>query len=195
MEKEKKMEVQVTPPTESKPVIQNASPKFNYPRLQPRSHATVPPEEFIAERVNDAIAWYDRSADKYKKYYLRTRAATVIGGALVPVFVNLKIPYIDVLTTIISLMVVMLVSLESVYHFREQWTNYRSTEQNLRREYFLFTSKGGAYANIDREPAYQHFVERVEEAIGAENTSTLKILSSITESKPEDNTKSTKGNS
>jgi hypothetical protein len=160
-------------------------PQVKYPRLQPRPYASIPSEGYIAERVNDAIAWYDKSADKSKKSYLRTRAVTVIGGALVPVLVNIQIPYIDILTTIISLIVVLLVSLESVYHFREQWTNYRGTEQSLRHEYFLFASKGGVYAGWDKDTAYQHFVERVEELISSENSSTLKILSSLAETKPD----------
>lgn len=181
---------QTKPNAESGPAVLTQPPKVNYPRVQPRTHASVPPEEYIAERVNDAIAWYDKSADKHKKLYLRMRAATVIGGALVPVLVNVDLPYVRILTTAISLMVVLLVSLESVYHYREQWTNYRSTEQNLRREYFLFTSKGGAYANKTKSDAYQHFVERVEELIGTENASTLKILSSLTEAKPEEKAKS-----
>ena len=160
-------------------------PQVKYPRLQPRQYASIPSEEFIAERVNDAIAWYDKSADKNKKLYLRTRAATVIGGALVPVLVNIKLPYLDIVTTLISLMVVLLVSLESVYHFREQWTNYRGTEQNLRHEYFLFTSKGGIYASKDKGDAYQYFVERTEELISSENASTLKTMTSLSEAKPE----------
>lgn len=163
--------------------------KVNYPRLQPRPHGSVHPEDYIAERVNDAIAWYDKNANKYKKYYLQMRATTVIGGALVPVLVNLDFDYVDLITTILSLIVVLLVSLESVYHFREQWTNYRSTEQSLRREYFLFTSKGGTYAQQDNATAYTHFVDRVEEIIGVESSSTLKILSSLAEAKAEEKTK------
>ncbi len=162
--------------------------KVNYPRLLPRQFASIPPEEYIAERVNDSIAWYDKSANKSKENYLRTRAATVIGGALVPVLVNINIPYINILTTIISLIVVLLVSLESVYHFREQWTNYRSTEQFLRNEYFLFTSQGGVYAALDPKEAYKHFVDRVEEVILSENASTLKILTSVSETRTETKT-------
>ncbi len=161
--------------------------KISYPKLPPRKFATVSPEEYISERLNDAIAWYDKSANSSKKTYLVMRAATVIGGALVPVLVNIKItsfePVISLITTLISLMVVLLVSLESVYHFREQWTNYRSTEQYLRNEYFLFTSNGGVYGDMDAPKAYRHFVERIEEIIGAENTSTLKVMTSLAETK------------
>lgn len=173
------------PETPSKPVKESTSTlasQIKYPKLLPRKYASVPSEAYIAERVNDAIAWYDKSADKQKKLYLRMRATTVIGGALVPVLVNVQIEYVNVLTTIISLIVVLLVSLESVYHYREQWTNYRSTEQSLRHEYFLFTSKGGVYASKNRAAAYQYFVERVEDLISSENASTLKVMSSITDS-------------
>jgi len=161
-------------------------PKVDYPSLPPRQFGTVSSAQYIEERLNGAIKWYDKKADESKKLYLRMRAATVIAGALVPVLININnVPYMNVLTTIISLIVVLLVSLESVYHYREQWTNYRSTEQYLRNEYFLFTSKGGAYGSLASKLAYRHFVERVEEIIGAENSSTLKIMTSLVETKPE----------
>lgn len=66
------------------------------------------------------------------------RAFSVIGGGIVPVLINVqpnwKVVGIDVIqltVTVISLLVVVFVSLESVFHYREQWKNYRSTEQSL----------------------------------------------------------------
>ncbi len=171
-------------PSETSP--QPAQPvKVSYPRLTPKPFASIPPEEYIAERLNDSIAWYDKSANKTKELYLRMRAATVIGGALVPVLVNIDLPYLNILTTLLSLIVVLLVSLESVYHYREQWTNYRSTEQLLRNEYFLYTTKGGIYASFEPGEAYKHFVDRVEEVISAENSATLRVLTSVSETKSE----------
>ncbi len=160
-----------------------APPQVDYPMLPPRGFARLTAEDYIAERVNQALKYYDKAANKQKKIYLRMRATTVIGGALVPVLVNIDLPYLNILTTIISLIVVLLVSLESVYHFREQWTNYRSTEQNLRNEYFLFTTKGGTYCGLRENVAFKLFVDRVEEAIEAENSSTLKVMTTITEAK------------
>ena len=76
----------------------------------------------------------------------------------------------------------MVVSLESVFHYREQWVNYRSTEQYLRKEYFLFTAKEGVYADLDAEvDAFRTFVERVEQAIGVENASTLQVMTATSE--------------
>jgi len=168
-----------------KPETDSATPrqKVSYPRLPPRTFSSLPPEDYIAERINESIAWYDKQASKQKNLYLRMQAVTVIGGALVPVLVNIDLPYIDILTTIISLMVVLLVSLESVYHFREQWTNYRSTEQNLRNEYFLFTTKAGSYTDLKDGQAFNLLVSRVEDMIGMENASTLKVMTTVSEQK------------
>jgi len=170
--------------TEALLTMENPAPaKVDYPMLPPRGFARLTAEDYIAERVNQALKYYDKAANKQKQVYLRMRAATVVGGALVPVLVNIDLPYLNILTTIISLIVVLLVSLESVYHFREQWTNYRSTEQNLRNEYFLFTTKGGTYAGLRENVAFKLFVDRIEEAIEAENSSTLKVMTTITEAK------------
>lgn len=154
-----------------------------YPKLPPRGFAAMTPEQYIAERLNPNIAWYDKTANANKEKYLRMRATTVICGALVPVMVNITIPYINILTTVTSLIVVLLVSLESVYHYREQWTNYRSTEQNLRNEYFFFTTSSGPYQEMSDADAYLIFVDRVEDIIEAENSSTLKVMSTLTEAK------------
>ncbi len=55
-----------------------------YPKLPPRGFAAMTPEQYIAERVNPAIAWYDKAANTNKEKYLRMRATTVICGALRP---------------------------------------------------------------------------------------------------------------
>ena len=141
------------------------------------------PEEYIAERLNESLVWYDKSAKRNKSWYLRMRAVTVISGALVPVLINLDLPYVNLGATVLSLIVVLFVSLESVYHFREQWTNYRSTEQRLRNEYFLFTANEGPYAKMDAHDAFRVFVERVEGTIEAENASTLQVMTTISEIK------------
>lgn len=152
-------------------------------KLPPRGFAALRPEEYVAERLNPEIEYYNKSAGKAKQNYLRMRAVTVIGGALVPVLVNVDLPYLNILTTAISLVVVLFVSLETVYRYREQWTNYRTAEQNLRNEYFLFTSRAGGYANLDEPVAFTLFVNRVEGAIDAESASTLRVMTTLTESK------------
>jgi hypothetical protein len=139
------------------------------------------PEQYIEERLNQFREWYDKKASSAKRKYQWMRAVTVAGGAIVPVLVNIHYSFVTAITTILSLLVAVLVSLESVFHFREQWKNYRSTEQLLAKEYFNFASGEGPYKGQKREDAFLLLVERVESAIASENASTLNVMTTVTE--------------
>lgn len=152
-------------------------------KLPLRGFGRLTPEEYVDERLNPEISYYNKSATRSKQRYLQMRAITVVGGALVPVLVNINVPYLNILTTAISLVVVLFVSLETVYRYREQWTNYRTAEQNLRNEYFIFTSQAGPYSGLDEAAAFAIFVNRIEQAIEAESTSTLRVMTTLTELK------------
>jgi hypothetical protein len=152
-------------------------------KVQPRGFGQLTPVEYVEERFNAEIDYYSKSASRAKKRYLQMRAITVVGGALVPVLVNVHFPYVDILTTAISLVVVLFVSIETVYRYREQWTNYRTAEQNLRNEYFGFTSNSGIYSGLDEATAFTLFVNRIEQAIEAESASTLRVMTTLTELK------------
>jgi hypothetical protein len=146
------------------------------------------PQKYISERVDQYQKWYDSKAVTAKSKYLGMRAFSVVGGGLVPVLVNipqqsyLGFPVTQIAVTIISLLVVIFVSLESVYHYREQWKNYRSTEQLLGHEKFMFRTKVGRYQSLGADEAFKIFVERVEDAIYAENAATLNIMTTASES-------------
>jgi len=172
---------------ESKPEIP-VQEKKNWTDEKLRSYASMTTEEYIDERFNPMRAWYDKKAASTKNLYLRMRAASVVGGAIVPVLINVKISsfadiFVDLLTTAISLIVVIFVSLESVFHYREQWKNYRSTEQLLANEYFKFVSGENPYKNLDKNDAFLKFVSRVEGAMERENASTLNVMTTVTEQK------------
>ena len=156
------------------------------------------PEEYISQRVEQYQDWYNKKAVTTKALYLRMRAFSVVGGGLVPVLINIpsqvkiiEVPVIQALVTIVSLLVVIFVSLESVFHYREQWKNYRSTEQLLGHERFLFRSHVGRYHGLSDQDAFSLFVQRVEEAIATENAATLNIMTMASE--PSDATKGAKG--
>lgn len=143
---------------------------------------------YIEQRLGQYQSWYDKKAVGMKSRYLRMRAFSVVGGGLVPVLANVSstytvfgAPLVQVALTIISLLVVIVVSLESVFHYREQWKNYRSTEQLLGHEKFLFLSRVGRYNEISDMDAFRLFVERVEEAIAIENAATLNVMTMASE--------------
>jgi len=153
-----------------------------------REYGTITQKEYIDERLNQFREWYDVKAVKAKRTYQWMRAITVISGAIVPVLINIQCKYIDIFTTFLSLLVVILISLESVFHFREQWKNYRATEQLLAKEYFNFVAAEGSYRNKTAKEAFLDFVDRVENAIASENASTLNVMTTLSDQKTEPKT-------
>ena len=146
------------------------------------------PETYITERVEQYQGWYDKKSVLMKSKYLRTKALSVIGGALVPVLINVPwhfqiagVSVVQVIVTVISLGVVISLSLESVFHYREQWKNYRSTEQLLGHEKFYYRTRVGRYHDLDEENAFRLLVERVEDAVASENAATLNTMTTASE--------------
>ena len=141
------------------------------------------PEVYLEERIKQYQCWYDAKAVVAKKRYLRMRILAVAGGALVPVLTNINLdiaiggyPLMTLSVTVISLLVVVSVSLESVLHYREQWKNYRSTEQLLGHETARFRTETGVYQGIGGQDAFRLLVDRVEVAIAVENAATLNVM-------------------
>jgi hypothetical protein len=150
------------------------------------------PDRYLAERLAQYQGWYDKKAVQTKSLYLRMRAFTVVGGGLVPVLANVGAEWLPagvrvvrILLTGISLLVVVFVSLESVFHYREQWKNYRSTEQLLGHEKVRFQARVGPYKGLSEQDAFLLLVERVEDAIAAENTATLNVMTLAVEAADE----------
>ncbi|MCQ4084431.1 DUF4231 domain-containing protein [Streptomyces sp. RB6PN25] len=131
---------------------------------------------YLDNRLSQYQGWYDRKAVKAKAMHLRMRTVSVVGGALVPVFVNINLPSFRFIATVLSLVVVGSVSLESVYRYREQWKNYRSTEQLLGHERIYFETKVGPYAGLSAQESFKTLVTRVEKAIANENSATLNVM-------------------
>ena len=154
------------------------------------SAVVLTPEQYIDTRVRQYQDWYNKRAIQYKNRHLWMRAFTVIGGGVVPVLINVEtgvngltgFSVVKPFVTLVSLLVVVMVSLESVFHYREQWRNYRSTEQALAHEHFQFVTKVGPYKGLGDDEAFRLFVERSENAIISENAATLNVMTVGSES-------------
>ncbi|MFY9655104.1 MAG: DUF4231 domain-containing protein [Methylocystis sp.] len=146
------------------------------------------PETFISQRVKQYQGWYDAKAVAAKKKYLSMRGFSVVAGILVPILINFPhdpvvfdVHIIKAIATLISLLMTAFISLEGVLRYREQWKNYRSTEQKLGHETIYFKGGIGVYRNLALDDAFRLFVERVEDAIRAENAATLNVMTTAGE--------------
>ncbi|WP_338615186.1 DUF4231 domain-containing protein [Chryseobacterium gambrini] len=144
----------------------------------------------MENRLDQYRSWYDSKAVTAKKRYLNSRIWSAISAVLVPIITNISLPeltlcngfIIDIsktLATILSTVVALLIALEGVLHYREQWKNYRTTEQYLTAQKNIFLNKVGDYASLSKEEAFKLLVDRIEQAITEENAVTLNVLTKI----------------
>ena len=100
-------------------------------------------EEYIDSRLASGqtgyLGYYDRTARRMKRRHLQNRSAAAIGAVLIPVVSNLSwapqvrgttIHVATVGASLIGLVVALILALEGVFHFKEQWQNFRGTEQS-----------------------------------------------------------------
>jgi hypothetical protein len=141
------------------------------------------PDEYMRDRVQYKIHQYGKKAFRYRTAYWGMASVIAVSSALVPVLVNL--PGVSPLyPTITSLVVVVFVALEGVFHPREHWRNYDLICAVLREEEMRFSTRSGPYAaqsQQEDEVIFKRFVERVEEAIARERAETIVMRTSVGE--------------
>ncbi len=145
-------------------------------------------DRYIQARLNGDsgyLGYYDQTASRMKRRHLQTRTAAAIGAVLIPVVANLpweitvgpmSFHLSTVASSLIGLAVAILLALDGVFHFKEQWQNYRATEQYLLSQKFRFENRVDEYQSLSDEDAFKLFVSKVEKAILDENKVTLNIL-------------------
>ena len=131
------------------------------------------------------LGYYDSTAKRMKRRHLQTRTAAAIGAVLIPVVSNLpwklelwsvSVDVARVGTSVIGLGVALILALEGVFHFKDQWQNFRGSEQYLLSQKFRFENRVDEYRSLSDEDAFKLFVSKVEKAILDENNVTLNIL-------------------
>lgn len=131
------------------------------------------PLQYLETRVDFKTEAYRRKGERYRWTYLITASLAAIAAATVPVLINLDVPKLA--PTLLSLLVTVLVSIESIFHLREHWKNYDLMKSFLRQEACLFQAKGGAYRNKPPHEAFILLVERVEDGIAKERAQTIEM--------------------
>jgi hypothetical protein len=121
--------------------------------------------EYLSTRYNKELKWYDDKSIRNKFWYYTFQISLIILSAITPLLAlsGLKWP-----TTITASVVAILASLTKFLNLQENWFNYRSVCETLRKERRLYDAALGDYANAaDKQ---QLFVDRVENLISREHT-------------------------
>lgn len=126
-------------------------------------------EEYIRERVDDQIKWYDDKASKAQHKYKLCQVIEIIIAACIPILVNFVDGCIlfQVLVALCGVAITIIEGLTALYKWHENWIEYRSTCELLRHEKYLFEMKAPPYG--DSSSVENLFVSNIESLISAES--------------------------
>lgn len=126
--------------------------------------------EYLTQRVDDQIDWYDRKSAGSQKAYKRLRVLEIALAGLIPFLTGYVEAWQGSVKFAIGLMgvvVAVIAGVLSLYKFQENWVQYRSTCESLRSEKFLYQTQSAPY-NTDQ--AFPLFVQKVETLLSKETS-------------------------
>src|SRR5919202_6441438 len=127
--------------------------------------------EYIEQRLQDQIDWYDRKSSKSRTLFMRLKIAEIVAAALIPFLsaVSISQPTLRTASTVavgvLGMTVTIIAGVLSLGQHQERWVEYRATCESLRREKFLFQTGVEPYDGADSFPL---LVQRVEALLSKE---------------------------
>jgi hypothetical protein len=141
-------------------------------------------DQYVKDRVEDQIQWYDKKSSYQKKWFYGLRTVTIVASVLVPFTAGLVVysHYFLNLTSFFGIIASIAESLSSLAKVQEKWIQYRNIAEQLKHELYMFEMKAGVYddskSDIDKT-----FVERVETIISSENVNWANLNNNSKEGK------------
>src|SRR6266480_2737979 len=128
----------------------------------------ISPEEYIEQRLNDQIVWYDRKSSTNQSWFKRLRFAEIVAAATIPFLSGFAGDSLRIKIAIgaLGVFVAVIASLLGLLHLQEHWIEYRATAESLRRGKFLFLTQTEPY---NKDDAFHLLVQRVEALLSKEN--------------------------
>ena len=121
-------------------------------------------EQYMTDRVDDQIKWYEKKSAINKKYHLWINAMIIISSAMIPFFAGMTDDWLlnwpKYWVAFLGVMTATLTGISALYKFQEKWTTYRITGESLKREKLLYQTKTHPYNTTGS--SFSQFVRNVE---------------------------------
>ena len=123
--------------------------------------------KYLDERYNNQVKWYDEKSKLNQKIYKFLQLIIIIFAAITPILVLQREYYINIIAAVLAIIVAISAGSQKAFNYQENWINYRTTCEVLKKEYFFYTNKVQGYENAVNPEGL--FIERVESIISKEN--------------------------
>jgi hypothetical protein len=131
---------------------------------------------YLKERYQGELRWYDKRSARNKRIYYWVQSVVIGLAAITPAFAGTGLAktgehvWAIWLTMVCSILVAIGTALLKTFKFQENWLNYRTTAETLKKEMVSFDTETGDYLGLDVVDRRALFVERVEAVISREST-------------------------
>lgn len=140
-------------------------------------------DEYISQRLENQIDWYDRKSQSAQKWYKRLRLVEFLCAATIPFCVGLVTDermYLQITVGILGVMIAIITAVQGLYQWNEDWIQYRTTCESLKKEKYLFLTCAEPYDHEEKENL-NLLVQRVETLVSKENTNWAQYMMNPTE--------------
>lgn len=146
-------------------------------------------EEYLKDRYETQINWYETKSAKNKKFYTFFQWGVIVLSAILPVLVVSLTQGLRWVTATIAAILAIGTAVIKTFKFQENWINYRTIAETMKKEKYFY--EGGIDAYADNPNKEGLFIERVESLISREHS--LWITAHAQKGKEEQKGKRTKG--
>jgi hypothetical protein len=126
-------------------------------------------QEYIEQRLDNQIAWYDAKSQYNQRAYKRIRIFEIVAASAIPLLsAGPRLgDYGGIVVGVLGASIAICSGVSALYKFHELWIEYRTIAETLRHHRFLFLTQARPYHEAD---AFTLFVEAVEGVVSKENS-------------------------
>src|SRR5918994_1012903 len=133
--------------------------------------------DYITNRFERQVNWYHQKATDSRIIFYVCQALIIVFGAIVPI-INVVGPNttdnlaIRITSSILGSLITIIAGFNQLLKAQESWILFRSTAENLKKEYHLFMQRSREYSdpNLDEQQINKLFIDRAETIMSAEGS-------------------------
>lgn len=124
--------------------------------------------EYLDTRVHEQMQWMEQKSARNQQWYKILKLIELVCAAAIPFLAGFYQVYsfFPLLTALMGVIIVICNGLQQLNHFHENWINYRTAIESIKREKFLFQSGASPYDGAD---SFKLFVQNFENLLFNEN--------------------------
>lgn len=127
--------------------------------------------KYLSERYEKEIKWYNDKSESNQLWHRVLNVYVVVASVTVPVLLSIldtSQSWVKIIISITSASIAITSGINNLFKFQENWINYRTTCETLKKEKSYYLGGVDDYAITKDKEAL--FIERVESIISRENS-------------------------